>query len=299
MRTSVAALMKSGFLLALVGTFLFSLKPIVIKEVYQYDIESIQLLTLRMIFALPFYLFVVATIWRSKPHNRQLYSNNIPRIMFLGFLGYYLASFLDMEALQFISAQLERIVLFCFPTLVVLFSKWWLKTELPKNIWWVIGISYCGILMIFGHDLSNLGSEVAWGTALVFTSAVIFASYVTLSKAIIAKLGSRFFTSVAMLSASLFIFLHFSLVKDWQSLLLPIEVYYRVLILAFFCTVLPSFLMSEAIAQIGPERSSVIGTAGPVFTSIIAVIWLDEAFTIFHFVGLCMVCFAIALMGRR
>lgn len=299
MRTSVAALMKSGFLLALVGTFLFSLKPIVIKEVYQYDIESIQLLTLRMIFALPFYLFVVATIWRSKPHNRQLYSNNIPRIMFLGFLGYYLASFLDMEALQFISAQLERIVLFCFPTLVVLFSKWWLKTELPKNIWWVIGISYCGILMIFGHDLSNLGSEVAWGTALVFTSAVIFASYVTLSKAIIAKLGSRCFTSVAMLSASLFIFLHFSLVKDWQSLLLPIEVYYRVLILAFFCTVLPSFLMSEAIAQIGPERSSVIGTAGPVFTSIIAVIWLDEAFTIFHFVGLCMVCFAIALMGRR
>jgi drug/metabolite transporter (DMT)-like permease len=286
----------SALLLALLGTFFFSMKPILVKQAYLFGIDSNQLIALRMMFAAPIYLVVGGVLWLKKPHLQTAYKVNLGRILFLGLLGYYVASFLDLWALQYISAQLERVVLFCFPTLVVLLSYWVFKTPMPRNIWGILALSYTGILLIFGHDIATLGSDVLFGTALVFISAVSFAIYTVWSKPLISQVGSLMFTCMAMLSASVAILTHFSLTHPWSALQVNNNALLICAAIALFATVLPSFLVAEAINRMGPERTSVVGTCGPVFTSIVAVFWLDEAFTLFHFAGLSLVMLAVWLM---
>ncbi|WP_371192807.1 DMT family transporter [Glaciecola sp. SC05] len=285
--------------MALAGTFMFSLKPILIKYAYAAGLSSEQVITLRMIFAMPFYLGVVFFYWSKNSAKRTSYIQHIIPVAGLGVLGYFIASYLDLLGLQYISAQLERVVLFCFPTIVVLMSYFFFKTKLPKNIWLLLGMSYAGILLIFGHDLSTLGPEVAKGTALVFLSAVAFAIYVLWSKPIIGKIGSQIFTSLAMLSASLAIFIFFMATEDINSLIVPIDAYALVAALAFFCTVIPSLLVAEAIHKIGPERTSIVGTSGPAITSLFAVVWLGESFTIYHGAGLTLIMIAVGLMMKK
>lgn len=289
----------SGLLLALAGTFLFSMKPILIKQVYLLGVDSNQLIALRMLFAAPFYFLVGLFLWRKQLHLRPLYRSSLVSILGLGILGYYVASYLDLMALQYISAQLERVVLFCFPTIVVLLSRWVFKTPMPRNIWWILGLSYAGILLIFGHDMVTMGEEVLLGTILVLIGAISFAVYTLWSKPLIGKVGSLMFTCIAMLSASVVIFIHFSLTHSMDALLVQPQALVLTATIAIFCTVIPSFLVAEAINRMGPERTSVVGTCGPVITSIVAVFWLGEAFTLFHFTGLSMVMLAVWLMIKN
>ncbi|WP_438865349.1 DMT family transporter [Neptunicella sp.] len=289
----------SGLLLALAGTFLFSMKPILIKQVYLLGVDSSQLIALRMLFAAPFYFLVGLFLWRKQLHLRPVYRSSLVNILGLGVLGYYVASYLDLMALQYISAQLERVVLFCFPTIVVLLSRWVFKTPMPRNIWWILGLSYAGILLIFGHDMATMGEDVLLGTILVFIGAISFAVYTLWSKPLIGKVGSLMFTCIAMLSASVVIFIHFSLTHPMDALLVQPHALVLTATIAIFCTVIPSFLVAEAINRMGPERTSVVGTCGPVITSIVAVFWLGEAFTLFHFAGLSMVMLAVWLMIKN
>lgn len=289
----------SAILLALAGTFMFSMKPILVKQAYLLGIDSNQLITLRMLFAAPIYFVVGAILWFKKPQLHAAYKNNIGIILVLGILGYYVASFLDLWALQYISAQLERVVLFCFPTIVVLLSRWVFKTPMPRNIWGILALSYAGILLIFGHDMATLGSAVLFGTILVFISAVSFAIYTLWSKPLIGKVGSLMFTCIAMLSASVVILLHFSFTHSLSDLQVNNEVLLVCAAIAIFTTVIPSFLVAEAINRMGPERTSVVGTCGPVITSVVAVLWLGEAFTLYHFAGLTLVMLAVWLMIKK
>ncbi|MBC3765718.1 DMT family transporter [Neptunicella marina] len=286
----------SGLLLALCGTFMFSTKPILIKQVYQLGVDSSQLIALRMLFAAPLYFIVGCVLWFKHQPKQREYIANAPVILLLGILGYYIASYLDLMALQYISAQLERVVLFCFPTLVVLFSRWFLKTPMPRNIGWVLGLSYLGIFLIFGHDIITLGDEVALGTFLVFIGAVSFAFYTLFSKKLIGRVGSLMFTCIAMISASMVIFIHFALTHDFAALNVGNEALLLTATIAIFATVIPSFLVAEAISRLGPEQTSVVGTTGPVITSILAVIILGEAFTPYHFAGLSLVILAVYIM---
>lgn len=288
-----------GILMALAGTFMFSLKPILIKYAYAAGLSSEQVITLRMVFAIPFYLGVVIFFWCKEHTKRSLYIQQLLPVAVLGVLGYFIASYLDLLGLQFISAQLERVVLFCFPTIVVVMSYFFFKTQLPKNIWLLLGMSYAGILLIFGHDLSTLGADVAKGTALVFLSAVAFAIYVLWSKPLITKIGSQVFTSLAMLSASAAIFIFFMATEELNSLIVPKQSYLIVAALAFFCTVIPSLLVAEAVHKIGPERTSIVGTSGPAITSVLAVLLLNEAFTLYHAAGLCLIMLAVGLMMKK
>jgi drug/metabolite transporter (DMT)-like permease len=289
----------TGMLLALAGTFLFSLKPILIKYAYEYGLSSEQVIALRMVFAAPFYIGVIIFYWRKNAEKRTEYVSHLLPVIGLGILGYFIASYLDLLGLQYISAQLERVVLFCFPTIVVLMSYFFLKTRLPKNIWWVLGGSYAGILLIFGHDLTTFGTEVALGTGLVFLSAVAFAIYVLCSKPIITKIGSQMFTSIAMMAASVAILVFFAFTQDISGLLVSNKAYLLVAALAFFCTVIPSLLVAEAIGIIGPEQTSIVGTCGPAITSVCAVFLLDEAFTIYHGLGLTLIIFAVGSMVKK
>ncbi len=289
----------AGILLALAGTLLFSLKPIVIKYAYDLGLSSEQVIVLRMLMALPFYAGLILFLWLRNQPKRHIYLSNVIPIGALGVLGYFVASYLDLLGLQYITAQLERVVLFCFPTIVVLMSFFFFKTKLPKNIWLLLGMSYSGILLIFGHDLSTLGAEVALGTSLVFMSAIAFAIYVLWSKPLMTKVGSQMFTSIAMLAASIVIFVYFSISHDISSLSVSNEGYIAVAGLAFFCTVIPSLLVAEAIHKIGPERTSIVGTCGPAMTSVFAVFWLGEAFTLYHAAGLTLIIIAVGIMMRK
>ncbi|WP_340681040.1 DMT family transporter [Paraglaciecola sp.] len=289
----------SAILLALAGTFMFSMKPILVKQAYLLGIDSNQLITLRMLFAAPIYFVVGAILWFKKPQLHTAYKSNISIILLLGILGYYVASFLDLWALQYISAQLERVVLFCFPTIVVLLSRWVFKTPMPRNIWGILALSYAGILLIFGHDIATLGSAVLFGTFLVFISAVSFAIYTLWSKPLIGKVGSLMFTCIAMLSASVVILVHFSFTHSFSALRVGNDALLICAAIALFATVIPSFLVAEAINRMGPERTSVVGTCGPVTTSVVAVFWLGEAFTVYHLAGLTMVMLAVWLMIKK
>ncbi len=291
--------MLSGILLALAGTFMFSLKPILVKYAYEIGISSEQLITLRMLLAIPFYAGVVWFQWAKNSDKRRAYVAHIVPVSLLGVLGYFIASYLDLLGLQFISAQLERVVLFCFPTIVVLLSFFVFKAKLPNNIWWLLGMSYAGILLIFVHDFSTLGSDVALGTGLVFLSAVAFAIYVVYSKPIMTKIGSQIFTSIAMIAASVVITLFFVASQDITSLYVSSEALLVIASFAFFCTVVPSLLVAKAIYKIGPERTSIVGTCGPVMTSIFAVVWLDEAFTLYHVAGLTLILLAVGMMMKK
>lgn len=298
-QTSIKEHLLSGMLMALAGTFMFSLKPILIKYAYALGLSSEQVITLRMLFAMPFYAAVVWYCWVKNSLKRSRYIRHIIPVGGLGFLGYFIASYLDLLGLQYISAQLERVVLFCFPTMVVIMSYVFFKTKLPNNIWLLLGMSYSGILLIFGHDLSVLGSEVAMGTGLVFLGALAFAIYVLWSKPLISQIGSQMFTSLAMLSASLAIYVFFMVTEEVSRLYVSQEAYFVIAALAIFCTVIPSLLVAEAIHKIGPERTSIIGTSGPAITSLFAVLFLGEAFTLYHAAGLTLIMLAVGLMMKK
>jgi drug/metabolite transporter (DMT)-like permease len=278
---------------------MFSLKPILIKQAYELNISSEQVIALRMLFAMPFYIGVVWYQWAKNKDTRPSYRQHLLPIVMLGVLGYFIASYLDLLGLQYISAQLERVVLFCFPTLVVFMSFFFFKTELPKNIWIILGMSYGGILLIFAHDLTTLGSNVALGTGLVFLSAIAFAVYVLWSKPLMGKVGSQMFTSIAMLGASVAIFVYFVSTQAMSGLQVSNQAYLLIACLALFCTVIPSLLVAKAISSIGPERTSIVGTCGPVITSVLAVILLGEAFTIYHGAGIILIIAAVSMMLKK
>lgn len=296
---SINNFLLPGILLALAGTFMFSLKPIVAKYAYEIGLSSEQLITLRMLFALPFYIAVAALHYARNSDKRSAYIANIVPVALLGVLGYFVASYLDLLGLQYISAQLERVVLFCFPTIVVLLSYFVFKTKLPKNIWWMLGMSYAGILLIFTHDLGVLGSDVLLGTGLVFLSALAFAVYVIYSKPMMTKIGSQMFTSIAMIAASIVILFFFTATQNVSTLHVSNHAFMVAAGFAFFCTVIPSLLVAEAIHKIGPERTSIVGTCGPVMTSVFAVVWLGEAFTIYHAAGLTLILIAVGMMMKK
>lgn len=289
----------TGLILAILGTLLFSLKPIVIKYAYALALTSEQVISLRMLIALPIYLVIALLAWRRKPERRADIRSSLPIICVLGVLGYFVASYLDLLGLQYISAQLERVVLFSFPTIVVVMSWVFFKTKMSQNTWLLLAISYAGILVIFVHDLSVLGDQVALGTALVFVSAVCFAIYVLWSKPIIGKVGSQMFTSIAMLAASIVILVLFLSKYPISDLQVSSHAYLIITILSVFCTVIPSLLVAEAIHRLGPERTSIVGTCGPAMTSVIAVFVLGEAFTVYHAIGLTLVMLAVGLMMKK
>ncbi len=292
---------KSGFLLALVGTFLFSSKGIFVKLAYQYGIDTVTLLALRMLFSLPFY--VILLVWSVRKMNAEtkaasLQVSVLAKISFLGILGYYIASFLDLEAMHFISVQLERLVLLTYPIFVALLSWVFFKERLTGNILLALLLSYSGIAILVGYDFSQQ-INLVWGSLLVVLAAFSFALYFTFAKIQIKISGSVFFTCIAMMAAAFGLLVHFFIKHDFTDLFVRKELLVLGGILAVFCTVLPSLLMTEAIARIGSVSSAMIGSAGPIFTAIMAVMILNEPFTIYHILGMVLTLSGIYVLGQK
>ena len=284
---------RNGLLLALLASFMFSLKPIIIKEAYALGANSEVLMVLRMWFALPFYLVMLFL------QRKQLIANirYLPVVVAVGFIGYFLSSYLDLLALESISAQAERIILYAYPSLVILIKSVYDKKMPTRKMVLALAVTYGGILFLLPGELNLTGSPL--GIFLMLTCAVSFAAYVLLSKPMIAKMGVGVFTSTAMVASCLFTQVHFIQIEFDSVITQPSMVYVLALALAFFSTVIPSYAMSAAISKIGSEKAAVTGTTGPVFTVLLAAFILGETITIYHLVGLSLVVLGVLLLGKK
>jgi drug/metabolite transporter (DMT)-like permease len=270
-RFAAARLSLAGPAFAVIGILGFSFKAILIKLAYSWTpIDAVTLLALRMIYSVPF--FALMAWWASKsPNAEPMRRRDWLAILWLGFIGYYLASLLDFMGLQYITASLERLVLFLYPTMVVLLSVALVRTRVGGRIWVALVLSYAGILLVFEHDLLvTSDTHGFWlGGALVFAGAFCYALYLIGAGPVIARLGSLRFIAWAMLTSAVFVIVQFLLTRPLAALAAPASIQLLSLAMAVFSTVLPTFLVAEAIKRIGANRTSLIGSLGPVFT-----IWL-------------------------
>lgn len=302
-------------MLAIGGTFLFALKSIFIKLAFDSGASPILLLAVRMMFAFPFYVFVLWRVSRSSqsvaPSRKQVFQTLI-----LGFLGYYLASLLDLTGLQYISAQLERLTLFTYPAMVAVLAWMFLGERAGPKVILSILLGYAGILLMYGQErtvgetanssLTNLEtSPAAWGSTatgvlLVIASALSYSFYILFAKPAMQKMGSKRFTCLAMIGSTGFVSGHFALTSSLNEIATasPIIFVYGV-VLAFVCTVLPSFMINEAIVRIGATRTTVIGTVGPVLTMLLAIGVLGEASSWQHFAGMIVATAGVSLVAIK
>ena len=287
-----------GLWLAIGGTALFALKSIFIKFAYAYGVDTTTLLTLRMLLALPFYAGMLIWLLR-KPDAIKPVPRELLMLFGLGFMGYYLASWLDMEGLQYISAQLERLTLYTYPIMTTLLGWVFLREKITRQIVMALTLTYGGILLLYAHEAKWNAGNAALGVTLVTLAALTFAFYVVFSKRLIGKLGSLLFTSLAMLASTGFIFVHFLATHPLADLgRLPLPVWGYALLLSVFSTLVPSFMVSEAIHRIGAAKTSIVGTVGPVITILLAVWLLGEPFGWFHLAGMALVMVGVSLLRK-
>jgi len=287
-----------GFLLAIIGTALFSLKSIFIKLAYGQGLNAESVLMLRMAIALPIYMGVLIWLFKRSVKIPERLNRNLLKIFFLGFIGYFLSSWLDLKGLEFISAQLERLTLFSYPILVALLGAVFFKAPLTKNIIVSLVMSYAGIWVVFNQELSFSGENSTLGTLMVFLAALSFSFYVLLGKKVIHQVGSLWFTSIAMIASSIIVLVYYATFFNDSSLSITSMAWVWLVLLAIFSTVIPSFMIAEAIAKIGPAQTGIIGTLGPMVTIVLAVLVLNEPFSLFHALGIGLVIGGVMVLAR-
>lgn len=287
-----------GFIFAIASAALFAIRPIFVKLVYAQGIDSTTLIAFRMLFSAPIYAIML--LWLLKdPEKRALLSfKNILATATIGLFGYYAASFLDLLGLQYLTAQLSRMILYIYPTMVVILGALFFANPLSKKIIIPLAITYLGVLTIFAYDLNEFGNDVYRGAAFIVASALSFSIYLLFSKKLITTMGSRVFTCIALLSASTGIFIHYSLTRSVISPQVNSTGLFWILVIAIFCTVIPTFFTTAAVARIGADKTGIVAMIGPAFTSIFAVSILSEAFTIFHIIGISLTIAGVWLLQR-
>ncbi|CAB5502794.1 hypothetical protein THERMOT_1681 [Bathymodiolus thermophilus thioautotrophic gill symbiont] len=290
-----------GLLLAFLGTFLFALKSIFIKLAYLEGLNSDIVLMLRMAIALPIYLGILGYLFWKKDKCKVLTRATFFSIVGLGFIGYFLASLLDLKGLEYISAGLERLTLFTYPIFTAILGALFFATPLSKRIIIALLTTYLGLWIMFSQEslLSGNNNNTQTGVILVFFSALSYAFYVLLSKNIIGKIGSVLFTAVAMSISSVFVLFFYFLLFDFSQISISHNAWLWIFLLAIVSTVIPSFLISEAIHRISPLQTSIVGMLGPVVTIILAVFILSEPFGIYQFLGVSLVALGVGLLTFR
>ena len=284
-----------GLAMALVGTLAFSGKAIIIKLAYRYGVDAVTLIMLRMLFALP--VFMVMAWWASRG-QLALSRKDWVGIFLLGFSGYYLASFLDFAGLAYISASLERLILYLNPTIVVLLGLVLFKRRITR--WQLLGmaISYSGVVLVFGHEITLQGKDAVWGALLVFLSAVSYALYLVYSGEMVKRIGSLRLVGLASTVACLLCLLQFVLLRPLSAALVAPEVIWLSLINASVCTVVPVLLIMMAIERIGSSMTAQIGMLGTMSTILMGVVILGEPFTLWVAAGTALVIAGIFVFSR-
>jgi len=288
----------AGTLCVLIAAIGFSAKAILIKLAYVHPVDAATLLTLRLLFSAPF--FVLMALW-SKRKAVPLSGRQWLWVAVLGFSGYYLASYLDFLGLMYITAGLERLILFLHPTIVVLLSAWWLKKPVRTHHFIALALSYGGIALVFTENLNFGGQahDVALGGALVFVSGAIYAFYLLGAGEIVGKIGAMRFTAYAMLVACLVCILQFAVTHAAVALVVPAQIYWLTFAMAIVSTVIPAWLMAEGIRLSGATHAAMVGSIGPVATIFFGYWILGEPLTAAQIAGAALVLAGVSLVSVR
>lgn len=295
----------AGIVLALLGAAFFATKGIVIKLALLEGIDTVTTLTWRMILAVPIFLTVGLVGYRRKLRALPAGTPSpltlpvLLQTLGVGALGYYIASLLDFSALEYISAQFDRLILLTYPFFVVLFGAGFFKRRITMPMLAALVVSYFGIALIFWHDLRIEGDNVVLGAALVFGSALAYAGYQILAKPLIDRLGSGLFTSIAMSAAGPCVIVHFLFTHPVGDLAITGNGFLLMLAIGTVATVLPAYCISGAIGLIGPERTAIIGNVSPLVTVGLAITVLGEPFTVWHAVGTALVLGGVFIFTRK
>ncbi|RBW56686.1 EamA/RhaT family transporter [Tenacibaculum sp. E3R01] len=289
----------SGVFLGVLGIVMFSSKAVMVKMAYQYNVSSIHLLLFRMLFSLPFYIIILLLDNRKREVKVILKNKDYLWLFFFGFIGYYLASYFDFLGLQYIEASLERIILFVYPTLVLLINRLFFKEKVTKHQVWAILLTYIGVVLAFGSGSQVFDYTILLGGVLVFLSALTYASYLVGSGWLIPRFGVKTFTSYAMIVSTICVVIHYLLVDRTSIFIYPKEVYYLGFLMAIIATLIPSFLVSYAIQKIGASNFSILGSIGPFSTIVLAIIFLNESMSFWQFIGAIIVVVGVRIVVKK
>lgn len=285
-----------GFALAALAAILFSAKAILAKFLYRHQIDPITLMALRMGLALP--VFAAVAWWetrRARKDGQTLSAADWRQIWLLGFVGYYVSSYLDFWGLQYIAAALERLILFLTPTLVLALSVLLHRKPVPRRQRWALALSYAGTIGVFIEHVRLDGGHVGFGSALVFGAALAYALYLVQSGEMVARVGSLRLVSYVMLISTTFCLIHYLLLHPpqtlWQQ---PAAVLQLSLLNALMCTVAPVFLTMFAIVRIGAPRASQLSMLGPVSLLFLGHWLLGERISLIQIAGTAVVLAGIA-----
>ena len=284
-----------GFLLAAAGAVAFSGKAIIVKLAYRHGVDAVTLIMYRMLFALP--LFVLLAWWagRGKP---ALTRRDWRMVVFLGVTGYYLASFLDFAGLAYISASLERLILYLNPTLVLALGVVLFKKPVVRRQVVALAISYTGVVVVFGHEITHLGGDAAWGALLVFASALSYALYLAFSGEEVRRLGSLRLAGLATTVACLLCLVQFVVLRPLSAAVVAPEVIGLSVLNATLCTFAPVLMMMMGIERIGAGAAAQVGMLGPLSTILMGVLILGEPFTAWMAAGTVLVMGGIWMLAR-
>ena len=287
-----------GVSLGILGVILFSSKAVMVKLAYNYEVDAITMLLLRMLFSFPFYV-VIAYLHRNGAQEIKTTRKDYLWLVFFGLVGYYLASLFDFVGLTYIKASLERIILFVYPTIVILLNRLFLKQPITKTQIIAIFLSYLGILIAFSEEVAIAGNEVYIGGFFVLLSAITYASYLAGSGWLIPKFGVVKFTTYAILVSCCSVFLHYSFTNEIALFNLPWQVYGLGFLIAVFATVIPSFLVSYSIKIISSSNFAIVSGIGPISTIVLAAIFLNETLTLFQLFGALLVITGIVIASLK
>jgi len=282
--------------MAVAGSVAFSGKAIIVKLAYRHGVDAVTLIMLRMLFALP--LFAAMAWWASRGRAPLTRSDWIG-VAGLGFSGYYLASFLDFAGLQYITASLERLILYLNPTLVMLLGWFLYRKGFTRRQLAGMALSYAGILLVFGQEVRLEGAHVALGALLVFASTISYALYLVYSGEMVKRLGSMRLVGLATSIACVFCIVQFLLLRPAASAFaVAPEVIWLSVLNASLCTAVPVLLVMMAIERIGPALSAQTGMVGPMSTIAMGAILLGEPFTGWIVAGTALVIAGIYVFTR-
>lgn len=291
-------------LLVLFGAIGHSSKAIFIKLAYAYEVDSVSLVALRMAFALPFFLLAA---WYSGRTARgragrpdfRIQGRHWPRLLALGLMGYYVASLLDFWSLQYLTASLARLILFTYPTLVLLLSALFLSRRVSRAEAGAVLLSYVGVALAFSQSVELEESAFFWrGALLSFGSALAFAVYLIGSGEYLPRLGTLRYNSLTMSIACFAILAHHGLQYRWALFGFPAPVYGYCLGMAMLATVLPSFMVAEGIRRLQAGPAAIVSSVGPISTIALAAVFLGEVFGPWQWAGAALVVGGVLLLSR-
>ena len=288
-----------GLLLAALGAIAFSGKAIIVKLSYLYGVDAVTVIMYRMLFALPF--FIAMGVWaerqaiaRANPLTRR----DVIDIVGLGFVGYYLSSYLDFLGLQYITASLERLILYLNPTLVVLLGWVLYKQPIQPIRMLAMAVSYSGVLLVFGHELTLSGPHVILGSGLILASAATYAIYLIFSGQMVRRIGSMRLVGWATSVACVCCIAQFVVLRPWSAAVVPVDVLWLALLNALACTVAPVLMVMMAIERIGAALTAQTGMIGPMATIALGVWVLGEPLNLWIGAGTLLVLGGVFIVSK-